>query len=732
MKKRIPIELLIVLSAVGFCIPTAQMMEVPDDSGGVAGSASTVSIRRGGTVATREGRTITLPYYCRDLTREERRNVQVVETGAYTVLSDDKPTYGALCPGLNPCCAILVRNQRVGKTVVFHYEILCSLESMITIVTSALELVPGDTLIGEIYGVYTCDAWDKKDILTSNAGSLAFVSAREMCGNRTHQAHVTWIATQLAESLTKDGVTCAIEAHSHTPTDDSLSIPRLGTGIATLYVTPKLDIVHVCPMQQSLAVRTMTPALQFSQTTLSPYIRETGIDKAVYTNNTRFLNGAAILFAQRCRSAAPRGAGMPHFNSVPFVAISEEFRMAGKNLLIEERVRVGASGAAAAASCTDAGGKTDDVGEVSGFEAAAATTEALRKKGGIESAFRKGFLQKPRTRGVGQAVEADSKTDESVSSDPARYDATTERIEPARNFIFVNDRAARVVWPYRYKVLTPHEKSMMKTVYQSSYVVLKDTEPNVGAHVGPLNPCVMVAVRNPRTRTTLVFHSQYANKIASLVTIAKGELGLLRGDTLVGEIYGVTYEDTWDQDRILNGRVVLSSYKEGCGGLSYQEFVLRMFNEIKIFCKSEGVSCRMTPKILKATSSSAASQRYGLGFMHVYVTPLLDIAHVCSGLQEFAVIAEHPERPGTPIIKRLSAQCPLPQSNIDDEQAAEQLFFSNAGASKAAAVENHILIEAVSDIYNTYNTLPFVEVHESWHPERAVALGKAWRLHNAN
>ena len=79
--------------------------------------------------------------------------------------------------------------------------------------------------------------------------------------------------------------------------------------------------------------------------------------------------------------------------------------------------------------------------------------------------------------------------------------------------------------PFDYHHLTDEEKAHSISVPETFYTVLGNGSPVRSAIVGPLQPCVLVAVRHEKTDKALVFHVNAVNRIQDIFSIMEEEFG---------------------------------------------------------------------------------------------------------------------------------------------------------------------------------------------------------------
>ena len=93
-----------------------------------------------------------------------------------------------------------------------------------------------------------------------------------------------------------------------------------------------------------------------------------------------------------------------------------------------------------------------------------------------------------------------------------------------------------VILPFGYKHLSPEERQQIVWVPESFYTVI-----NPGSHifalVGPLCPCLLIALKNKTTGQIIIFHKSFANSIDNLIEIAQREINFSNPADIVGFIF---------------------------------------------------------------------------------------------------------------------------------------------------------------------------------------------------
>jgi hypothetical protein len=98
-----------------------------------------------------------------------------------------------------------------------------------------------------------------------------------------------------------------------------------------------------------------------------------------------------------------------------------------------------------------------------------------------------------------------------------------QQVVPANLVLHQGENPQNVLLPFKYKHLTAEERQKTVWVPQWFYTVINPGSDKL-AVVGPLNPCVFVALKNKANGRIVVFNKHRINSMQSLVEIAKREI----------------------------------------------------------------------------------------------------------------------------------------------------------------------------------------------------------------
>lgn len=102
-----------------------------------------------------------------------------------------------------------------------------------------------------------------------------------------------------------------------------------------------------------------------------------------------------------------------------------------------------------------------------------------------------------------------------------------------------------------YKTLSKTEKQQTRYVPQGSYTCLEEKpedqlNPPEGLIIGPLHPCLLVALKNTKTGKSVVFHKHFTNSPQEIVTICQENLNYEDPRDLQGLIFTTTRDHFFD------------------------------------------------------------------------------------------------------------------------------------------------------------------------------------------
>ena len=134
------------------------------------------------------------------------------------------------------------------------------------------------------------------------------------------------------------------------------------------------------------------------------------------------------------------------------------------------------------------------------------------------------------------AASAPAKSSESIKSLLERPDGKKEE----------------VISPFEYRHLSPEDKAHSVFVPECCYTVLGGGSKLTSAVVGPLCPCIMVAVRHEGLDKTLVFHVSNKNFSSQVLKVIEREFGsAIDGTKLRLRMFAERFEEGSEKQRAL-------------------------------------------------------------------------------------------------------------------------------------------------------------------------------------
>lgn len=113
--------------------------------------------------------------------------------------------------------------------------------------------------------------------------------------------------------------------------------------------------------------------------------------------------------------------------------------------------------------------------------------------------------------------------------------------------------------PFKYRGLSDEEKKRTTYLPECFYAVIDPTvNPNDFILVGPLRPCILVAVKNIQNGRAVVFHKHYSNSIAKMIQTIKKELLIdekTDAKALVGKVFSVKFPLYEQETETVLGRI---------------------------------------------------------------------------------------------------------------------------------------------------------------------------------
>ena len=158
------------------------------------------------------------------------------------------------------------------------------------------------------------------------------------------------------------------------------------------------------------------------------------------------------------------------------------------------------------------------------------------------------------------------------------------------------------------------------------YTTLEDNdEHRKFAFVGPLMPCVVVALRNEETKKTVIFHKHFSNSMDSLVKTAQKELLIRDPNQITGIIFTNNYPGYEITINTYLGPRLMKDLHDGKSQLEevkyIKDFIIEKF---KILDRTKIVARRHTSKYNHNDLGD-----YPLSFESVLIDSKLNIKNIC-------------------------------------------------------------------------------------------------------
>lgn len=174
--------------------------------------------------------------------------------------------------------------------------------------------------------------------------------------------------------------------------------------------------------------------------------------------------------------------------------------------------------------------------------------------------------------------------------------------------------------------LTKETRAQTVLVPEWFYTTLEDNDPHrKSALIGPLMPCVLIALRNEQTKKAVVFHKHFSNSMASLVQIAQKELNIQDPSQITGIIFTNNYPHYDVPMDTYVGSKSMKDLHEGKTQLQDIKFIKDfIINELKIKDRAKIKACRHTSKYIWSDLGD-----YPLSFESVLIDSKLEAKNIC-------------------------------------------------------------------------------------------------------
>lgn len=91
--------------------------------------------------------------------------------------------------------------------------------------------------------------------------------------------------------------------------------------------------------------------------------------------------------------------------------------------------------------------------------------------------------------------------------------------------VFASSEGGYLNLPFPYRSLTEHDRANSVFVPELCYTLLSPESGIHSAVVGPLRPCVLLAIRNAAKDTAIIFHLSHFNTVENVLSIIEREFG---------------------------------------------------------------------------------------------------------------------------------------------------------------------------------------------------------------
>jgi hypothetical protein len=142
---------------------------------------------------------------------------------------------------------------------------------------------------------------------------------------------------------------------------------------------------------------------------------------------------------------------------------------------------------------------------------------------------------------------------------------------PANLVLFPGENPQKVLLPFEYKHLTAEERQKTVWVPQWFYTVINPGSDKL-AVVGPVCPCLFIALKNNSNGKIIVFHKHSDNAIQELVELAKKELKIDNPSDIEGKIFTKLFPNEEKHKADHQGRTQLEEVK------FIKDFIIGSFN----------------------------------------------------------------------------------------------------------------------------------------------------------
>lgn len=91
--------------------------------------------------------------------------------------------------------------------------------------------------------------------------------------------------------------------------------------------------------------------------------------------------------------------------------------------------------------------------------------------------------------------------------------------------------------PFKYKAFSSKERDNVPFIYEFFYCTIDKDSKYKYVVVGPLQPCLLIALKNKRNGPVVIFHKQFSNSIDSLIKVTLKELVIQDPADITGVIF---------------------------------------------------------------------------------------------------------------------------------------------------------------------------------------------------
>lgn len=283
------------------------------------------------------------------LDSDQRAGLMTAYKSSYVVFDETKsPSAGVLVGPLENSFMAAFRNQRTGKTIVFHHEFCSSKESLVSCLKRELDIKSGDVIDGEFYGYYSYLEWVAKGLIpTLSAGFTQTLSLRDLCNGKTFIEFVEDVKNYVHRILVRMGAQLSLTQVIYVPKPQDQTT-HYGSALRYAYVSAGLDVHLICPMLNQITWRLAPLGGGFSDVltviSLTPDILSTEatpsegeiarLAKNVQTNNEIIFNATehfrhVKLAAEHCERFGATFhtvvAQMKKHNALPYIQVPHDW-----------------------------------------------------------------------------------------------------------------------------------------------------------------------------------------------------------------------------------------------------------------------------------------------------------------------------------------------------------------------------------------------------------------------